>query len=194
VDVEVQAGTKFLAGHSDLLVGVITTRDDALYRAVRDQVVTIGDSTAPDVCYQALRGLRTLGVRMRQHAASALALARWLAARPEVARVLYPALPDDPGHALWQRDFRSASSLFGVLLRTTDETAVAAMLEGLRVFRIGASFGGFESLAVPARPVRTARPWREPGFLVRLHVGLEAVEDLMADLDAGFARLRAAGG
>jgi cystathionine beta-lyase len=193
VDVEVQAGTKYLAGHSDLLVGVITTRDDALFRAVRDQVVTVGDCAAPDVCYQALRGLRTLGVRLRQHAASTLALARWLQGRPEVARVLYPALPEDPGHALWRRDFRSAASLFGVLLRTGDETAVAAMLEGLRVFRIGASFGGFESLAIPARPVRTARPWREPGFLVRLHVGLEAVEDLMADLAEGFARLRAAG-
>jgi cystathionine beta-lyase len=194
VDVEVQAGTKFLAGHSDLLVGVITTRDEAHFRPVRDQVVTIGDSVAPDVCYQALRGLRTLSVRMRQHAASALALARWLQGRPEVARVLYPALPEDPGHALWRRDFRAASGLFGVLLRTGSEAAAAALLDGLRVFRIGASFGGFESLAVPVRPIRTARPWREPGFLVRLHVGLEAVEDLMADLDAGFARLRAAGG
>jgi cystathionine beta-lyase len=106
--------------------------------------------------------------------------------------VLHPALPEHPGHAVWKRDFLGASSLFGVLLRTSSERAVAAMVDGLRFFKIGASFGGFESLVVPVRPERTARPWREPGFLLRLHVGLEAVEDLIADLEAGFARLGAA--
>ena len=119
-------------------------------------------------------------------------VAEWLARRPEVARVLHPALPEDPGHAIWKRDFLGASSLFGVLLRTASEKAVAAMVDELRLFKIGASFGGFESLIVPVRPERTARPWREPGFLLRLHVGLEAVEDLIADLEAGFARLGAA--
>ena len=203
VDVEVQAGTKYLAGHSDLLVGVIMTRDEALFRTVKDGAAAFGDCAAPDVCYEALRGLRTLAVRLRQHERSALAVARWLATRPEVARVLHPALPEDPGHALWTRDFTGSSGLFGVLLRTSSEHAVAAMVEGLRLFKIGASFGGFESLIVPARPaaVRTARPWQETGFLLRLHVGLEAVEDLIADLGEGFARLdavleatRAAGG
>ena len=192
VDVEIQAGTKYLAGHSDLLIGLVTTRDEALFRTLRDGVALFGDCPAPDVAYETLRGLRTLGVRLRHQAQSALQIARWLQGRPEVARVLHPALPDDPGHALWRRDFRGASSLFGVLLRTGDERAVAAMIEGLRLFRIGASFGGFESLVVPARPERTARPWREPGFLLRLHVGLEAVEDLLADLEGGFARLHAA--
>ena len=192
VDVEIQAGTKYLAGHSDLLVGLVTTRDEALFRTLRDGVALFGDCPAPDVAYETLRGLRTLGVRLRHQAQSALDVARWLQGRPEVARVLSPALPDDPGHALWRRDFQGASSLFGVVLKTTDERAVAAMLESLRLFRIGASFGGFESLVVPARPERTARPWREPGFLLRVHVGLEAVEDLIADLEAGLARLRAA--
>jgi cystathionine beta-lyase len=192
VDVEVHALTKFVAGHSDLLLGAITTRTEEQYRAVRDGAAQFGDCTAPDVCYEALRGLRTLAVRMRHHEAAALRVGEWLARRPEVARVLHPARPDHPGHAAWKRDFLGSSSLFGVLLRTASERAVAAMLDGCRLFRIGASFGGFESLAVPARPVRVARPWREEGFLVRLHVGLEAVDDLIDDLDAGFGRLAAA--
>jgi cystathionine beta-lyase len=192
VDVEIQALTKFVAGHSDLLLGAVTTRTEELYRTVRDGAVTFGDCPAPDVCYEALRGLRTLAVRLRHHETSALRVAEWLARRPEVARVLHPALPGDPGHALWKRDFRGSSSLFAVLLRTRSDKAVAAMVEGLGLFKIGASFGGFESLIVPARPERTARPWREPGFLLRLHVGLEAVEDLIADLEAGFARLDSA--
>jgi len=193
VDVEVQAGTKYLGGHSDLLIGVITARTDELFRTVKNGIDEFGDCVAPDVCYEALRGLRTLGVRLRHHEQAALEVARWLAGRPEVARVLHPALPGDPGHALWKRDFLGSSSLFGVLLRTHSRDAVAAMLDGLRLFRIGASFGGFESLVIPAYPAenRTARPWREPGFLIRLHVGLEAVGDLLADLEAGFGRLSA---
>jgi cystathionine beta-lyase len=195
VDVEVQALTKYVGGHSDLMAGAITTRDEALFRIVKDGSAAFGDGVAPDVCYEALRGLRTLGVRLRQHEASARQVAGWLARRPEVARVLYPALPDDPGHPLWTRDFTGASSLFGVLLRTASRPAVAAMVEGLRLFAIGASFGGFESLIIPAHPpaARAARPWREPGFLLRLHVGLEAADDLIADLEAGFARLAGAG-
>jgi cystathionine beta-lyase len=192
VDIEIQALTKFVAGHSDLLLGAVTARTEELHRVVRDGASTFGDCPAPDVCYEALRGLRTLAVRFRHHEASALRVAEWLARRPEVARVLHPALPQDPGHAVWKRDFLGASSLFGVLLRTSSERAVAAMVDGLQLFKIGASFGGFESLAVPARPVRTARPWQAPGFLLRLHVGLEAVEDLIADLDAGLSRLTAA--
>jgi cystathionine beta-lyase len=191
VDVEIQALTKFVAGHSDLLLGAVTARTEELYRVARDGASTFGDCPAPDVCYEALRGLRTLAVRLRHHEASALRVAEWLARRPEVARVLHPGLPQDAGHALWKRDFRGASSLFGVLLRTSSERAVAAMVDGLGLFKIGASFGGFESLVVPARPVRTARPWREPGFLLRLHVGLEAVDDLIADLEAGLSRLGA---
>jgi cysteine-S-conjugate beta-lyase len=190
-DVEIQALTKFVAGHSDLLLGAVTTRTEELYRAVRDGATTFGDCPAPDLCYAALRGLRTLSVRLGHHEVSALRIAEWLARRPEVSRVLHPALSEHPGHAVWKRDFQGASSLFGVLLRTRSEAAVAAMVDGLRLFKIGASFGGFESLVVPVRPERTVRPWRETGFLLRLHVGLESVDDLIADLDAGFARLGA---
>jgi cystathionine beta-lyase len=191
VDVEVQAGTKYLAGHSDLLLGTIVTSDDFLFRTIKDGVAAFGDCVAPDVCYEALRGLRTLAVRLRHQERSALAIASWLGRRPEVLRVLHPALPSDPGHALWKRDFLGASSLFSVLLKAESERAVAAMVEGLRLFKIGASFGGFESLVIPARAVdnRTERPWHERGTLLRLHVGLEAVEDLTADLEDGLARL-----
>lgn len=194
VDVEIQAATKFLAGHSDLVMGVITARTETLFRRLKDGIDEFGDSVAPDLCYETLRGLRTLDVRMRRHEESALHVARWLAGRPEVARVLHPALPDHPGHALWRRDFTGSSSLFGVLLRAESREAVAAMLEGLSLFKIGASFGGFESLILPAQPKnsRTVRPWSERGTLLRLHVGLEAPEDLIADLEAGLRRLAAA--
>lgn len=191
VDVEVQAGTKYLAGHSDLLLGTIATRDDFLFRTIKDGVAAFGDCVAPDVCYEALRGLRTLALRLRHQERSALAIATWLGQRPEVVRVLHPAFPSDPGHVLWKRDFLGASSLFSVLLKTESSQAVAAMVEGLRLFKLGASFGGFESLVIPARAVdnRTVRPWSERGTLLRLHVGLEAVEDLTADLEDGLARL-----
>jgi cystathionine beta-lyase len=189
VDVEVQAGTKYFAGHSDLLVGSITVRTDAHFRAVRDDVIAFGDCVSPDVSYETLRGLRTLAVRMRQFEASALTVARWLAERPEVSRVLHPALPGHPGHEIWKRDFLGASSLFGVLLRTDSMDAVSRMVDGLRLFKIGASFGGYESLVTLPAPERTVRPWTEPGTLLRLHVGLEAVDDLIADLRDGLSRL-----
>jgi cystathionine beta-lyase len=194
VDIEVLALSKHVAGHSDLLLGAVATRTEALYRTVKDGVGAFGDHPAPDACYEALRGLRSLAVRMRHHEASTLRVAEWLGQRPEVARVLYPPLPGDPGHALWKRDFLGGSSLFGVLVRTRDGAAVAAMLEGLRLFRIGASYGGFESLVVPVGVPegRVVRPWREEGVLLRLHVGLEAVEDLVADLERGLDHLRAA--
>jgi cystathionine beta-lyase len=189
VDVEVQAGTKYLAGHSDLLIGTITLRTEEHYRAVRDDVITFGDCVSPDVCYETLRGLRTLAVRMRQLEASALAVARWLAGRPEVARVLHPALPGHPGHEVWKRDFLGSSSLFGVLLHTDSMDAVSRMVDGFRLFKIGASFGGYESLVTLPAPERTVRAWNEPGTLLRFHVGLEAVDDLIADLAAGLDRL-----
>lgn len=189
VDVEVQAGTKYLAGHSDLLVGTITVRTEEHYRAVRDDTVGFGDHASPDVCYETLRGLRTLAVRLRQLEASTLTVARWLADRPEVARVLHPALPGHPGHEVWKRDFLGSSSLFGVLLRTDSMDAVSRMVDGFRLFKIGASFGGYESLVTLPAPERTVRPWTETGTLLRFHVGLEAVDDLIADLRDGLGRL-----
>jgi cystathionine beta-lyase len=191
VDVEVQAGTKYFAGHSDLLVGAITVRTEAQFRAVKDDVIAFGDCVSPDVCYETLRGLRTLAVRLRQLEASALVVARWLAERPEVARVLHPALPGHPGHDLWKRDFLGSSSLFGVLLRSTSLEAVGRMVDGFRLFKIGASFGGYESLVTLPTPERSVRRWTEPGTLLRFHVGLEAADDLIADLRDGLARLTA---
>ncbi|HZT51088.1 MAG TPA: PLP-dependent transferase, partial [Stellaceae bacterium] len=153
----------------------------------------LGNHAAPDDCYLALRGLRSAGVRLKQHQAQGLALARWLAARPEVARVLHPALPGDPGHALWRRDFTGASGLFAIALRPgTPEAGIAAMLDGMELFGMGASWGGFESLILPVHPerLRTAVPWRE-GPVLRLHAGLEDIDDLVADLERGFARIKA---
>jgi cystathionine beta-lyase len=194
VDISSQAGTKYISGHSDLVLGVITVKTEEHFRAIKDATTQIGDNPGPDDCYLALRGLRTMAVRLERHQQSALTVARWLSERPEVSRVLYPALPGDPGHALWKRDFRGASGLFGVILRTGNECAIARMVDGFRLFKIGASWGGFESLVVPAYPagVRTAVPWQEPGFLLRLHIGLEHPDDLLADLAAGFDRLNAA--
>jgi cystathionine beta-lyase len=194
VDVEVQAATKYLAGHSDLLMGVITARTDALFRRLKDGIADFGDCVAPDLCYETLRGMRTLAVRLARHEQAALEVARWLARRPEVLRVLHPALPDHPGHALWRRDFTGSTSLFAAVLRTESRSAVAAMVDHLQLFKIGGSFGGFESLitAPQLKDVRTVRPWMERGTLIRLHVGLEAPADLIQDLEAGFARLGAA--
>ena len=198
VDICVEAATKFIAGHSDLVMGVITARTEELYRRMRAFCVQMGEIASPDDCYMALRGLRTMKVRMETQFAQALELARWLQKRPEVLQVLYPPLEDDPGHALWARDFTGGGSLFSVALPKMDRKAVAAMLDGYRMFSIGASWGGYDSLVEHCHPQRTALNriapvWNEDNCtLVRYAVGLEDVEDLKADLDEGFARLRAA--
>lgn len=194
VDVAIQAATKYIAGHADLMLGVITARAE-LWRPLKRTAHGFGHAVAPDDCYLALRGLRTLAVRLARHQESALALARWLQTRPEVERVLHPALPEHPGHAIWRRDFAGSSGLFSVLLKPVSEAALAAMLEGLRLFGMGFSWGGYESLIVPCdmRRARTIEPWTAPGPLLRIHAGLEDPEDLIADLTAGFARLQAAG-
>ena len=191
VDVSIQAATKYIAGHSDLVIGVITAKDEALYHRLKDNAGAFGDVGGPDECYLALRGLRTMAVRLRQQERSALRVARFLADRPEVKRVLYPALPDDPGHAIWKRDFSGASSLMGLLLHTEDAAAVERMVDGLKYFQIGSSWGGYESLVSwsDVRAGRTAVPWQESAYVLRLHIGLEDADDLIADLDAGLRRL-----
>ena len=191
VDISIQAGTKYLSGHSDLVIGMITTASDALFRTVADQAHGFGDVASPDDCFLALRGMRSLKVRLERQSASAMKVARWLDARPEVKRVLWPALESDPGHALWKRDFEGASSLFGLATHTTDEAAIARMVNGLELFRIGSSWGGYESLVAYNRmPIpRDVIPWTETPFLLRVHIGLEDPDDLIADLDAGLARL-----
>lgn len=190
VDIVVHAATKYIVGHADAMLGLIVA-GEAHYRRVRRGVVLLGHAAAPDDVYLALRGLRTLSVRLARHQANGLRLAAWLQARPEVARVLHPALPDDPGHALWRRDFLGASGLFGVVLNPCPKHAVAAMLDGLELFGMGASWGGYESLILPVDPrgARTATAWGAPGPTLRIHAGLEDPDDLIADLTAGFERL-----
>jgi cystathionine beta-lyase len=193
VDISLQAATKYVGGHSDLMMGVITCTEAAYDRLWRG-VLEVATAAAPDDCYLALRGLRTLAARLERHQRSALVAAEWLAARPEVRRVLYPALPDDPGHAIWKRDFLGASGLLGIILEPCSKSAVAAMLDHLELFGMGWSWGGYESLLIPTHPAtcRTAVPWAEDGPTLRMHVGLEDPGDLIRDLEAGFARLRAA--
>jgi cystathionine beta-lyase len=193
VDISIHAVTKYIGGHSDLMMGVVTT-GEALHMRLRRALYEFGDCASPEDCWLALRGLRTLAARLERHARSAMRIAEWLAGRPEVERVLHPALPDDPGHALWKRDFRGACGLFGVILQPRPTAAVHAMVDGLELFGIGASWGGYESLCIVAHPerLRTAVPWIGKGPLLRLHVGLEDPDDLIADLEAGLARLRAA--
>ena len=191
VDVSVHAATKYIGGHSDVLLGAIVANADtfpALHRLWTD----MGVAPSSDDCFLGLRGLRTLGVRMQRHEASAREIATWLVARPEVREVLYPPLPGDRGHALWKRDFRGASGLFGVVLQPVDGAAIGRMLDGMRIFGMGWSWGGFESLLIPTWPerARTVTRWSPGGPSLRVHVGLEDPQDLIEDLDAGFARLR----
>ncbi len=191
VDVSIQALTKYVVGHSDVLLGSITTADDADWERVRSAALALGQYASPDDCWLALRGVRTMAVRLRHQMEAGIAVARWLEGRPEVRRVLHPALPGAPGHALWARDFTGACSLFGVEFqpRYTAE-ATQAMVDSLRLFGIGASWGGYESLALPTTGfVTRSLPARFEGPLVRLHVGLEDTADLIADLEAGLAVL-----
>ncbi|MGE5096344.1 MAG: cystathionine beta-lyase [Betaproteobacteria bacterium] len=191
-DLVVQAATKYPGGHSDVLLGAVVASREWWPR-LRDVSRDFGQTASPDDLFLAIRGIRTLETRLRQHEKSALQVAQWLREQPAVARVLHPALPDDPGHALWKRDFRGASGLFGVELAPCSRAQLAAFMDGLELFALGYSWGGYESLAVPAHVerMRSARPWRG-GPLVRLHIGLEDPADLCADLERGLERMRGA--
>jgi len=195
VDVSIQALTKYAGGHADLIIGAVSVAAEADWRVLRDAALQLGQYASPDDCWLTLRGLRTLGVRLRRQSGSALEVAHWLAGRPEVSRVLHPALPDCPGHRYWQRDFSGASSLFGVVFRPEFPlAAVDAMVDALGVFAIGESWGGYESLALPTTPTitRSLPASRLEGPACRFHVGLEDPADLIADLEGGLAVLRAA--
>ncbi|HBK75119.1 MAG TPA: cystathionine beta-lyase [Gammaproteobacteria bacterium] len=191
VDVSIQAGTKYIAGHSDLVIGMITSSREVTHRMMVSHAHNLGDAASPDDSFMALRGLRTLSVRLYRQQESAFKVASWLVEQPQVYRVLYPALAGDPGHALWKRDFTGASSLFGLAIHSEDETAVKAMVDSLQYFQIGSSWGGYESLiAFNHMPVtRDRAPWTEKPFMLRVHIGLEDVEDLIADLTQGLARI-----
>ncbi len=192
VDVSIQALTKYAAGHSDVLIGSATVADDAHWKVVRDAALVLGQYASPDDCWLTLRGLRTMAVRLERQMRSGLEVAAWFAGRPEVAQVLHPGLPGAPGHALWKRDFTGACSLFGVLFQP--EVSVEAthrFVDALSLFGIGASWGGFESLALPTTGfvTRTAGERRVGGPMVRFHVGLEDVADLVADLEGAVGLL-----
>jgi len=193
VDLVIQAGTKYIGGHSDLMLGTVSA-NAATVAALKTTVRLTGLCEGPDDVYLGLRGLRTLSVRLDRHYQSGVAVARWLERRPEVLRVLHPALESHPGHAIWKRDFTGASGLFSMVLKPVPQKAHYAFVDTLDLFGIGASWGGYESLAIPfdCTPLRTATHWQPGGPTVRLHIGLEAVDDLIADLERGFAALAAA--
>ena len=190
-DVSIQAATKYIVGHADTMLGAITA-SQATWPAIARTHEDLGLCPGPEDVYLGLRGLRSLGVRLAHHQASALALAEWLEGRPEVSRVIHPALPCHPGHHIWKRDFTGASGLFAIVLKQASKRAVSAMLDGLELFGMGYSWGGYESLIIPFDPssYRTATKWVAEGPALRLHAGLEDVDDLKSDLEAGFARLR----
>lgn len=191
VTISVQALTKYVGGHSDVFMGSAATADNVIGNQLGDAMWDIGWSVSPDDAYTVLRGLRTLAVRLPRHQDNGLEIARWLQGRPEVARVLHPALEGDPGHALWKRDFTGACGLFGVVLKPASQKAVHAFLDALELFGLGFSWGGYESLAIHCDPQLKNRsvPVNLEGPLLRLHVGLESVADLKADLERGFAAL-----
>ena len=193
VDISMQAATKYIGGHSDIMFGTISANAKA-WPVITENIRLLGVCAGPDDVYLALRGVRTLSVRLAQHYRSGLEMARWLAARPEVADVLHPALESHPGHAIWKRDFTGASGLFSIVLKPVPQQAVDALLDTLKLFGMGFSWGGFESLAIPfdCDGYRTATKWAPGGPTLRLHIGLENVDDLKADLDRGFAALKAA--
>jgi cysteine-S-conjugate beta-lyase len=193
VDLSIQAATKYIGGHSDVMLGTVSA-NPATWERLSDTVHALGLCVGPDDIYLGLRGLRTMGVRLAHHHQAGLKVARWLAERPEIARVLHPAFESCPGHAVWRRDFSGASGLFSIVFKPVAQTAVNAFLNELRLFGIGASWGGFESLAIPfdCTSIRTATKWLPGGPTVRLHIGLEDVDDLIGDLEGGFAALAAA--
>jgi cysteine-S-conjugate beta-lyase len=186
VDVSIQAATKYLAGHSDVLIGAITVNSDGDLRTLHTTIRGLGQYASPDDCWLTLRGMRTMGVRLQQQMEAGVEVAHWLGRRPEVKQVLHPALPGAPGHAIWKRDFTGACSLFGVEFRPEYSVeSTHAFVDALTLFGIGESWGGFESLALPTTGsvIRTASSSKFDGPLVRFHIGLEDVTDLIADLE-----------
>ena len=193
VDMSIQAGTKYIGGHSDIMFGCVSANARTL-KMLKDTTYAMGLCVGPDDMYLALRGLRTLGVRLARHNQSGLTVARWLAQRPEVLRVLHPALESDPGYKIWQRDFSGACGLFSIVLKPADEKSVYAFMNALALFGMGFSWGGFESLVIlfDCSEYRTATKWAPGGPTLRFHIGLEDPDDLLADLGRGFAAMAAA--
>jgi len=191
VDISIQAATKYIVGHSDVMMGTATANTE-YWPTLRENSYLMGQCTSPDDVYLASRGLRTLGVRMAQHEKNALTVANWLATRPEVDHLRHPAFATCPGHEFFKRDFSGSNGLFSFVLKEGDLKSVTALVENMRYFKMGFSWGGFESLILGVfgiNKIRTATGWDESKPLIRLHVGLENVDDLIADLEAGFERM-----
>ncbi|MDB5634714.1 MAG: metC [Tardiphaga sp.] len=193
VDISLQAATKYIGGHSDIMFGTISANEKA-WPLVSEGIKLLGVCAGPDDVFLALRGLRTLAVRLAHHQNSGLEMARWLAARPEVIEVLHPGLESHPGHAIWKRDFTGASGLFSIVLKPASQKAVDALLDTVKLFGMGYSWGGFESLVIPfdCATYRSATSWAPGGPTLRLHIGLESVDDLKADWARGFEAFNAA--
>ncbi|MBC7580052.1 MAG: cystathionine beta-lyase [Tardiphaga sp.] len=193
VDISIQAATKYIGGHSDIMFGTISANAKA-WPLVSEGIRLLGICAGPDDVFLALRGLRTMAVRLAHHQRSGLEMAHWLAARPEVLTVLHPAMESHPGHAIWKRDFTGASGLFSIVLKPVSDKAVDAFLDTVKLFGMGYSWGGFESLVIPfdCATYRSVTTWAPGGPALRLHIGLESVDDLKADLARGFAALNAA--
>ena len=193
VDVSIQALTKYVGGHSDVLLGSVTMNSEEDWRVLRAAGSQLGQYASPDDCWLALRGVRTMNVRLKRQEASGIEVARWLSARPEVLRVMHPALEEHPQHALWKRDFTGSCSLFGVVFQPQYRIEdVYRFIDSLALFGIGASWGGFESLAIATTGniTRTAGSGEFGGPMARIHIGLEDPADLIADLEQSLARLR----
>ena len=193
IDMSLEAGTKYLSGNSDLLLGLVSA-NEAWYPRLRATYDAFAMCPGPEDVFLALRGMRSMELRLREAQKQGLLIAEWLAGREEVVKVLHPALPSCPGHAIWKRDFSGASGLFSVILKPCSQAALAAFLDGLLLFGMGYSWGGFESLVIPfdCRSYRSATVWLPEGPALRFSIGLEDADDLKADLEAAFARMAAA--
>ncbi len=193
VDIAVQALTKYVGGHSDLILGSVTAKSDTHSKKIAATYRNLGLHTSPEDCYIAQRGIRTLGVRLKQHYSSAIKIAQWLEKRPEVEKVLYPALSSHPDNKIWKRDFTGAGGLFTFIFKKKlSREAISSFTDNLKLFGIGCSWGGFESLIISFDPsqIRTAKSWKEKGSCIRLYIGLEDPDDLITDLEAGFKRIK----
>jgi cystathionine beta-lyase len=189
VDISVQAATKYYVGHSDAMIGTISMCGENI-QPVLNSVRILGYNISPDDAYLALRGLRTLNVRLKRHETNALKIAKWLSCRSEIDRVLHPALPSCPGHDIWQRDFTGSNGLFGVVFKPLSENAMHAFIDGLELFSLGGSWGGYESLLLPTDVTRTVTEWKKNKQCIRFHIGLEDPDDLIGDIESGLKGLQ----
>jgi len=191
VDISIQAATKYIVGHSDAMIGTAVA-SEKYWPQLREHSYLLGQCVSPDDAYLALRGLRTLSVRLKQHQTSALKVAQWLSEQPEVEKILHPAFSDCPGHQFFKRDFNGSNGLFSFVLNRGNEAAITELLDGMSHFKMGFSWGGFESLILKVNGLerlRTATTWQAAGPVIRLHIGLEDVDDLISDLRQGLDRL-----